>query len=99
MQLPAWAPRLQPQLTLLPHHSSLPTPPPSPQGYRVVSDRSWVVGRVSRDGNVIYSLIDPNAPADDEDDGEVPPLLALVDMMEAASLGGGSDNELTEGEL
>jgi hypothetical protein len=64
-----------------------------------VSDRSWVVGRVSRDGNVIYSLTDPTAPPDPEDDGEVPPLLALCDMMEAGGLGGGLDGDLSENEL
>jgi len=66
-----------------------------------VSDRSWVVGRVSRDGNVIYSLTDPNAPEPQaDDDGEVPPLLALVDMLEASDVGGGGqEGELSESEL
>jgi hypothetical protein len=74
--------------------------PITSQGYRAVSDRSWVVGRVSRDGNVIYSLVDPAAPpsAPGEDD-EVPPLLALCDLMEEGAMGKGGEGELTDSEL
>ncbi|KAI8476657.1 MAG: FIST N domain-containing protein [Monoraphidium minutum] len=72
--------------------------PITSQGYRAVSDRIWVVGRVNRDGSVVYSLIDPTAPPDDEDGGEVPPLLALVDLLEAGGVASGG-GELSEGEI
>lgn len=74
--------------------------PITSQGYRALGDRSWVVGRVSREGNVIYSLIDPTAPEDPEDDAEVPPLLALCDLLESGGMGGQggdlSDKEMEE---
>lgn len=67
------------------------------QGYRTVSERSWVVGQVNREGNVIYSLIDPSLPEDNEDGNEVPPLLALVDLLEHGGVG--KDGEISETEM
>jgi hypothetical protein len=63
-----------------------------------VSDRVWLVGRTNRDGSVIYTLIDPSAPESDEDGGEVPPLLALCELLEAGGMGG-TDGELSETEM
>ena len=54
---------------------------------------------MSRDGNVIYSLVDPTAAEEPGEDGEVPPLLALCDLLEEGSMGQGSDGELTDNEL
>lgn len=84
-----------PLLFSRPHRN--PLAPPR-QGYRAVSDKVWVVGRASRDGSVVYTLVDPSAPADDEDGGEVPPLLALCDLLEAGGMGG-RDGDLSESEM
>ena len=95
---------MRPQPPVTPPAVSSTAPPPPPhtniraQGYRAVSDKSWVVGRVSRDGAVVYTLVDPNAPADDEDGGEVPPLLALCELLEAGGMGG-RDGDLSEGNM
>jgi hypothetical protein len=50
------------------------------QGYRIVSDKVWVVGDTSEDGDLILNLVDPEQGAqgaggsrsddDDEDDDE-----------------------------
>lgn len=76
-----------------------------------MSERSWVVGRVSRDGSVIYSLQDPDADSaaakrrrsgsddDSDDDDEVPPLAALLEVMQAAGMGNGRNGELSDAEM
>lgn len=69
------------------------------QGYRAVGNRSWVVGRVSRDGSAIYSLLDPEEAARAGGDAEeVVPLVAMCEMLEAASLGG-EEGDLSASEL
>lgn len=43
----------------------------------------WTVGQTSRDGDLIGTLIDPDAD-DEEGNNEVVPLLAVYDLLMAA---------------
>ncbi|GBF92765.1 hypothetical protein Rsub_05134 [Raphidocelis subcapitata] len=73
--------------------------PITSQGYRAVGNRSWVVGRVSRDGSAIYSLLDPEEAARAGGDAEeVLPLVAMCEMLESASLGS-EEGDLSASEL
>jgi len=55
------------------------------QGYRTLSDKVWVVGDTSRDGDLILNLVDPDAAeGGEEEEGEdsVSPFMGLMQLVD-----------------